>query len=262
MVGPLPTSQDTKILPLSFPYNSGRNFVQNPLPKYEDILLWFSNLGHEVSDIIDDLIGESINPGHVSNAPSLMALARPATFENGSVSSWATVHAPGYNSDSWSLLAQGLYCRFTISGRNSSEWTINEWFYNGILYGSTKEFRKAWKNGEITKTPSNLDGSWTESQPNNHGIPGREKTTPVMIQPYGPRYAVDVREKHISWMGFEFYLNAMQATGLGLWDVKFKGERILYELGLQEAMAHYAGNDPMSIGMVWLDTLFGMGFNM
>jgi primary-amine oxidase len=262
MVGPLPACEYTKILPLTFPYNSGRNFVRNPLPNYEDILEWFSKLGHEVSDIVDDLIGEAINPGHNLNAPPLMALARPAAFENGTVSSWATVHSPGQNFDSWSLLAQGLYCRFTISGRDSSKWKINEWFYNGVLYGSTQEFRTAWKNGEIKKTPSNLDGSWTASQPDSQGIPGREKTTPVMIHPEGPRYHVDLEEKHVSWMGFEFYINAMQATGLGLWDVQFKGERILYELGLQEAMAHYAGNDPMSIGMVWLDTLFGMGFNM
>jgi hypothetical protein len=26
-------------------------------------------------------------------------------------------------------------------------------------------------------------------------------------------------------------------------------------------MAHYAGDDPLSVGMYWLDTLFGMGFN-
>jgi primary-amine oxidase len=43
--------------------------------------------------------------------------------------------------------------------------------------------------------------------------------------------------------------------------VRFAGERVLYELGLQEAMAHYAGNDPLSVGMYWLDTMFGMGFN-
>jgi primary-amine oxidase len=254
MIGPLPACKDTQILPLSFPYNSGRNFVKNPLPKYEDILEWFSDLGHEVSDIVDDLIGEAIRPGDSPNTPPLMALARPAAFDNGTITSWATVHSPGYNFDSWSLLAQGLYCRFTISGRDSSKWTINEWFYNGILYASTEEFRKAWKNGEIKKTPSNLDGSWTESQPDVQGILGREKNSPVVIQPDGPRYLLDIKEKHISWMGFEFYLNAMQATGLALWDVKFKGERILYELGLQEALAHYAGADPMSIGMVWLDT--------
>ena len=31
------------------------------------------------------------------------------------------------------------------------------------------------------------------------------------------------------------------------------------QLGLQEAMAYYAGDDPIQGGKVWLDTLFGMG---
>jgi primary-amine oxidase len=57
-VGPLPTSQETKIEPLIWPYNSDRNCVRNPLPHYEEIVNWFSALGHEVSDIVKDLLGE------------------------------------------------------------------------------------------------------------------------------------------------------------------------------------------------------------
>lgn len=43
-----------------------------------------------------------------------------------------------------------------------------------------------------------------------------------------------------------------------LYDVKFKGERIIYELGLQEAIAHYAGNDPVQSGTAYLDTCVTM----
>lgn len=83
-----------------------------------------------------------------------------------------------------------------------------------------------------------------------------------MIQPEGARWKVDKKEKYVSWMSFEFYVNALQGTAMSLWDIKFRGERVIYELGLQEAMAHYAGDDPMSTGMLWMDSLFGMGFNM
>lgn len=37
-----------------------------------------------------------------------------------------------------------------------------------------------------------------------------------------------------------------------LFDIKYKGERIIYELGLQEAIAHYAGNDPTQSGTAYL----------
>lgn len=40
-----------------------------------------------------------------------------------------------------------------------------------------------------------------------------------------------------------------------LFDIKYKGERIIYELGLQEAIAHYAGHDPAQSGVAYLDTV-------
>jgi primary-amine oxidase len=37
-----------------------------------------------------------------------------------------------------------------------------------------------------------------------------------------------------------------------LHDVKYKGERFLYSIGLEEAIAHYAGNDPVQSGTAYL----------
>jgi primary-amine oxidase len=261
MVGPLPASQDTTITPMSWAYNSHRHTVDNPLPDYEAVVEWFATLGKEAADMVEDLLGDVVNPGDVKIAPALMAVSRPAAFENGTISSWARIHSPGLRFDAWSLLAQGLFCRFDITGRDSSKWTINEWYYGGVLYNSTAAFRKAWKAGEVKKMPTNRDGAWSDAAPDEEGEPGRDLLAPVMIQPDGPRYKLDEKERHVSWLGWSFYVNSLQAIGLGLWDVKFGGERILYELGLQEAMAHYAGEDPLSVGMNWLDTLFGMGLN-
>ena len=39
----------------------------------------------------------------------------------------------------------------------------------------------------------------------------------------------------------------------------FRGERIIYELSPQEAMAQYSGSDPHQGYSVWLDRTFGMG---
>ena len=41
-----------------------------------------------------------------------------------------------------------------------------------------------------------------------------------------------------------------------LYDIKYRGERIIYELGLQEAIAHYAGNDPVQSGTAYLGRSF------
>jgi primary-amine oxidase len=37
-----------------------------------------------------------------------------------------------------------------------------------------------------------------------------------------------------------------------LHDIKFRGERIIYSLGLEEAIAQYAGNDPVQSGTAYL----------
>ena len=41
-------------------------------------------------------------------------------------------------------------------------------------------------------------------------------------------------------------------TGMRLHDIKFQGERIIYSLGLEEAIAQYAGNDPVQSGTAYL----------
>lgn len=80
-----------------------------------------------------------------------------------------------------------------------------------------------------------------------------------MIQPYGPRYKLDCEEKFVSWFGFEFFITTSVAQGVSIYDIRFRGERVMYELGLQEAMAHYAGDDPFQGGLEFMDTFFGMG---
>ncbi|KAF2090225.1 amine oxidase catalytic domain-containing protein [Saccharata proteae CBS 121410] len=263
MVGPLPPGPNTVIEPLSYLYNSGRNDIRNPLPDYDGIVRWFIHLGGEIPEIVEDLLGPVMNPSNLTWAPPLMALSRPATFRAHGVSSWASIHATGIRFDAWSLQPQGLYCRFNITGRDSKNWQINEWFYNGIIYNSTESFISAVKSPGFQKVPLNIDGDWSAAEPTEKGLPGRdEEQPPVMIQPYGPRFKIDEKEKFVSWMGYEFYITTLQATGLSLWDIRFRGERIIYELGLQEAMAHYAGGDPMSSAQVWLDSLFGMGTDM
>ena len=56
-------------------------------------------------------------------------------------------------------------------------------------------------------------------------------------------------------MDFTFYISYSRDTGLRLFDIKYRGERIIYELGLEEAIAHYAGNDPAQSGTAYLDTV-------
>jgi len=55
---------------------------------------------------------------------------------------------------------------------------------------------------------------------------------------------------------FSFYLGVGRA-GLGLYDVRFRGQRVIYELGIQEALAHYAGANQYASSTAYLDFLLG-----
>ena len=59
---------------------------------------------------------------------------------------------------------------------------------------------------------------------------------------------------------FSFYLSSNKDLGVQLHDIMYKGERIIYEVGLQEALAHYASaSDPFQASNAYLDSEYGFG---
>lgn len=146
-----------------------------------------------------------------------------------------------------------------VTSEKTRDWSLLEWMYDGIIYNSTDHLREAVKHGEVKKIRLNLDGNWTTIEYFGRGTKGREIPAPVMVRASIPRYNLDPKERFVSWMGFEFYISFSQVTGITLWDIRFRGERIIYELGLQEALAHYAGDDPQQAPKAFLDSFFNMG---
>jgi primary-amine oxidase len=46
----------------------------------------------------------------------------------------------------------------------------------------------------------------------------------------GLRFRVDYDLQYVSWMGWGLYLGFDRDMGLSLWDINFRGERIVYEV--------------------------------
>ncbi|KAK4699567.1 hypothetical protein P7C70_g6693, partial [Phenoliferia sp. Uapishka_3] len=137
--------------------------------------------------------------------------------------------------------------------------TLTESADRDIYYASTAEFRAAWESPDFVKATKNEDGNWIGSDRVGPELKYDERAPPMQIQPEGQRWAVDKDQKYVEWMDFSFYITFTRDTGLRLYNIKYKGERIIYELGLQEAIAHYAGNDPIQSGTAYLDTYYGFG---
>ena len=69
-------------------------------------------------------------------------------------------------------------------------------------------------------------------------LPYDNRPPPVQIAPGGQRFAVDVENQYATWMDFSFFYSFRRDSGLRLWDIKYKNETVMYELGLNEALAH------------------------
>ncbi|KAE9373708.1 amine oxidase catalytic domain-containing protein [Stipitochalara longipes BDJ] len=255
-IGPLPIRETTEILPLEFCYSSGRNYVTNPLAYQEELQLWSISMLMNVSDVTQELLGTSVDP---FDPNGLSAGARFSYAENGTLIVWVHFSLSNPTGGTSTILPQGLYVQMDVSTRDSSNWKALQWYYNNVLYDTIDELRKAINTPGFKKSPLNTDGQWTEIVDFSEGNADRSKPPPTIIQPTGARYHIDEEEKFVSWMGFEFFMRTSSDTGVALHGIKFNGDSVIYELGLQEALAHYAGDDPTQGGLEFMDASFYMG---
>ena len=261
--GPLPVSSATRLEPLKYIFNSGKHYVKNPVQDFEAISQVGQDIAASIPDITQQLLGDTVHeevPGQLYDG--LLCWPRGARIERGGLVLWFQIFRPGLESGSRTLLPQGIYAKVDATSVNISDWSVGEYYYNGILYDDEAAFRSAVKSSDFVSTPPNLDGPWTKTEDFESKPNGRELPPPVTVQPYGPRYKLDRVQKYVSWFGFECYISTSQATGVSLFDIRFKGVRVMHEIGLQEALSHYAGDDPMQGGLEFLDTFFGMGKQM
>lgn len=262
MVGPLPLTEKAAVHPLSYVFNSGSNWVRNPVYDFAAIQEFGMQLANNVSDITQELLGAKVNIDDPSDPAGLLAFPRASRVEAGGLLLWMQFYRPGMGSGARTLLPQGIYVKVDATHLDVEDWRVGEYYYNGVLYENEDKFRAAMDDPDFKRTPANLDGPWTDTEDFDSAPDGRDLPPPVSVQPHGPRYRFDSKQRYISWFGFEFYITTARSTGVSLFDIRFKGERVMYELGLMEAMAHYAGDDPMQGGLEFMDAFFGMGKNM
>ena len=80
-------------------------------------------------------------------------------------------------------------------------------------------------------------------------------------EPSGKRF--NITGNHIDYLGWSFYIGTRPSTGLQFYDVNFKGERIVYEMGLQDSTAQYTGSRPVIQSITnYMDNGWDMGRSM
>ncbi|KAF7361132.1 Amine oxidase [Mycena sanguinolenta] len=265
IVGPLPISNASTYESLDWATTSGSAKIRNYNADDDLLTQWNFDVTATVADIVLDLLNGTAT-GSDDDTFDILGID-PLWMEEidgeERVILWNTYwrFPSGKYAifDGETLLPQGLFFKSDITGRDSSKWKVLGWLYGDIFYSSTEEFRKAWSSPEFVKYELNLPGEWIGSDQIGTPFPADDIAPPLAVQPDGQRFSVDEEQKYVEWMDFTFYMTFTRDTGLRLFDIKYKSERIIYELGLQEAIAHYAGNDPVQSGTAYMDTFYGFG---
>ncbi|XP_061163519.1 putative amine oxidase [copper-containing] [Saccostrea echinata] len=75
---------------------------------------------------------------------------------------------------------------------------------------------------------------------------------PISIEPDGRRYSV--KGQHVKYMNWEFDFRMSSTRGPQLNDIRFRNNRIVYELALQEISVFYSGYKPTQMFANYFDT--------
>ncbi|NWX14059.1 AOC3 oxidase, partial [Aegotheles bennettii] len=179
----------------------------------------------------------------------------PRGFKSGDRATWFVlfhnVAGTGYY-----LSPVGLEVLVDHGDLRVSRWQLLKIFYNGRYFPSMKGLEDAFVANLLEviriKRPQaeTVLGSMRPQSP-----PG--SPAPLQYEPQGPRYSV--RDNRVTFQGWSITFGMNPNSGPRLFDIRFRGERIVYELSLQEALALYGSNCPGGMSTRYLDGSFGIG---
>ena len=157
----------------------------------------------------------------------------------------------------------GLELVINTSGNDASLWSLEKLFYYNQTFDSVRSFYRAYDNGQIykmhLKAPDREKPLYSSYERRGGAQPHKPLRPPQIFEPDGKRYTVSGH--HIEYMGWSFDFRVRSSSGLQLFDIRFKDERIIYELSLQEAEAFYSGFSLTQMTTNFLDSLWGLGFS-
>ncbi|XP_006021005.1 membrane primary amine oxidase-like [Alligator sinensis] len=179
----------------------------------------------------------------------------PRGFQSGDRATWFVLFQDVYGSGLY-VHPVGLEVLVNHSSLDMSQWRVSKVFYNGQYYGDMAQLQREFEQGHVSVvkvrkvSPEEEFGSMKPRA--GPGAPG-----PFQYEPRGPRYSI--QGNHVVFQAWSFAFGVDVNAGPRLFDIRFKGDRIVYELSLQEALALYGSNCPGGMVTRYMDGSFGIG---
>ncbi|XP_066477627.1 primary amine oxidase, lung isozyme-like [Tiliqua scincoides] len=189
------------------------------------------------------------------NGTTVVPRGYPPGLKSGERKLWLShfQNVPGYI-----LHPIGLEVQVDVSSLDPSQWKVSKAFYNGRYFENMEDLESQFNQGhvkvvKVEKAPS--DGGYSSlKQRVPHTGPG-----PLHYEPRGPRYRIT--NNHVVFMSWSFAFGMDAYGGPRVFDIRFKGERIVYELSLQEGSSTYGSNSPALMLTRYMDLSYGLGYH-
>ena len=186
----------------------------------------------------------------------------PRGFSNNTRQSWIWFM---WNVEGFFAHPIGLEFLINHKALDPAKWTILQISYNEIPFKSVDDLSKQFNQGKlpIIKYPKPQGSSeaplWSSLRRRGAIRPLDTRAVPKIIEESGPRFVVQGHQVH--WLSWDFHIGYELIAGIRFNDIRFRGERIIYELALQDAFALYGGYAAMQAQSQYNDAGWGMGWS-
>ncbi|XP_061022097.1 amiloride-sensitive amine oxidase [copper-containing] [Dama dama] len=262
-VGPLPRPRYLRHLP--FRPRHQASWASRPISKAEYTLL--NHILEEATKPLHTFLMRTAGAvfGNCSQQCLTFTDVAPRGVASGQRRSWFILQR---EIEGYFLHPTGMELLLDHGSTNPRDWTVERVWYNGRFYRSPEELAKKYDNGEVDavvledplakgKDGANLPEAALFSSYQLRGDLGASKNGPRLVQPEGARYRLDGHT--VRYAGWSFSFRLRSSSGLQVLDVRFGGERVAYEVSVQEAAALYGGHTPAGMQTKYMDVGWGLG---
>ena len=158
--------------------------------------------------------------------------------------------------DGFYIQPLGIEILINHKSTDVSHWFIEKIVYNGQEFNSSKALMKAYDANTLKKIHLNIDKSYSSYKPKGK-IPENHRQGPKLIEPAGKRFNVNGRR--VSYDKWYFNMNMKPSVGPQIFDIRFDGTRIAYEISLQEVLVFYSGYGPSQVNTNYYDVAWLIG---
>ncbi|KAH7075705.1 copper amine oxidase [Paraphoma chrysanthemicola] len=268
-IGPLPVTNKTTIQKLDYIYNGGKGgsvpyngrYFDSPRSTATEPLI--ISIMSNISDITAALFQGGVYYGSRDNRTTLtITSGTPVSYDGTQAFRNIMFRIPGPASYMTPL---DFFLLLDCTGTDPSLYKMKGFVTGEKFYPTIVALRSAFNAGELgMEYDQTKDADWAlvDYKPELGVRALEEKLAPATLEIGGKRYKVDETNQYVEYMGWSFYIAFSRTLGVMFYDIKFKGERILYELSMQEATAQYGGNQPKAANTVYHDTYYSLGAEM